>query len=463
LQRDDDSWNQTEVPGSTVKLRPVSGSGTAAVGDGLGERLRQLRQSAGLTQSELARGRFSKEYVSQIERGKTRPTSETIGWLARRLDVDPSFLASGVSSNERSRWEAVLARAEALVEQHRHAEALPEFQTARAAVGTIGAQELELRAAAGEAWARMECGEVKQALALLQEARSLAENTCFSDIDRADVLFRLGVCRYRLSSISTARSLFDEALALAERSGLPCDGLRADIFGWRSRCFRRQRDWQAAREDVERAVELAEALSNPRAAANVYFQASLIAEREGHWPLARRYAERAKAYYEEIADRVNVGRLLNNLGGLTYSLGKPEQAVAYLKDALRLLLEEGSEVDAAHVVCSLAEVHLGSGEAVQAEAEARKALELLGGRVDHLAEIGIAQLTLGRSLLEQNRLDEAQEILHVADSSFEQLASASHRAAVWVAQGDLAMTRSDDRAAARLYRRAAETLQDVRF
>jgi transcriptional regulator with XRE-family HTH domain len=435
------------MPGSAVKVRQVSGSRAAAVGDGLGERLRQLRQSAGLTQSELARGRFSKEYVSQIERGKTRPTSETIGWLARRLDVDPSFLASGVSSNERSRWEAVLARAEALVEQHRHAEALPEFQTARAAVGTIGAPELELRAAAGEAWARMECGEVKQALALLQEARSLAENTCFSDIDRADVLFRLGVCRYRLSSISTARSLFDEALTLAERSGLPCDGLRADIFGWRSRCFRRQRDWQAAREDVERAVELAEALSNPRAAANVYFQASLI----------------AKAYYEEIADRVNVGRLLNNLGGLTYSLGKPEQAVAYLKDALRLLLEEGSDVDAAHVVCSLAEVHLGSGEAVQAEAEARKALELLGGRVDHLAEIGIAQLTLGRSLLEQDRLDEAQEILHAADSSFEQLASASHRAAVWVAQGDLAMTRSDDRAAARLYRRAAETLQDVRF
>jgi transcriptional regulator with XRE-family HTH domain len=264
LQRDDDSWNQTDMPGSAVKVRQVSGSRAAAVGDGLGERLRQLRQSAGLTQSELARGRFSKEYVSQIERGKTRPTSETIGWLARRLDVDPSFLASGVSSNERSRWEAVLARAEALVAQHRHAEALPE---------------LELRAAAGEAWARMECGEVKQALALLQEARSLAENTCFSDIDRADVLFRLGVCRYRLSSISTARSLFDEALTLAERSGLPCDGLRADIFGWRSRCFRRQRDWQAAREDVERAVELAEALSNPRAAANVYFQASLIAER----------------------------------------------------------------------------------------------------------------------------------------------------------------------------------------
>src|SRR5437764_15015236 len=69
----------------------------------LGERLRQLRVSAGLTQSDLAGERFSKEYVSQIERGKTRPTRETVEWLAIRLGVDPSFLASGVSADERGR------------------------------------------------------------------------------------------------------------------------------------------------------------------------------------------------------------------------------------------------------------------------------------------------------------------------------------------------------------------------
>src|ERR1700687_5805006 len=65
----------------------------------LGERLRQLRVAAGLTQSDLAGERFSKEYVSQIERGKTRPTRETIEWLAGRLGVDSGFLASGVASD----------------------------------------------------------------------------------------------------------------------------------------------------------------------------------------------------------------------------------------------------------------------------------------------------------------------------------------------------------------------------
>src|SRR6185312_949791 len=77
----------------------------------LGERVRQLRVSAGLTQTDLAGDRFSKEYVSQIERGKTRPTRETIEWLSARLGVDATFLSSGVSTDERARAEAILTRA----------------------------------------------------------------------------------------------------------------------------------------------------------------------------------------------------------------------------------------------------------------------------------------------------------------------------------------------------------------
>src|SRR2546428_11305504 len=67
----------------------------------LGERLRQLRVAAGMTQTDLAGERFSKEDVSQIERGKTRPTPETIDWLAGPLGVDARFLGHGVSARQR--------------------------------------------------------------------------------------------------------------------------------------------------------------------------------------------------------------------------------------------------------------------------------------------------------------------------------------------------------------------------
>jgi tetratricopeptide (TPR) repeat protein len=436
---------------------------TPSNGSLLGERVRQLRIAAGLSQTDLAGERFSKEYLSQIERGKTRPTKETVEWLASRLRVDSAFLEHGVSTDERERIEAALARAAALSESDRFSDAITEYNAIRPAVLATGSPGLEVRMLAGEAWARMREGHVTDALELLGRARDLVERPDFSDVDRADVLYRIGACRYKLSSISTALALFNEALVLADRSGLPCDDLRSKILSARSRCFRRQRDWAAAREDVERALELAQGTPDIKTLAAVYFQASLIAERNGHWVLARRYAEEAKSYYENIADQLNVGKLLNNLGGLHFLLGNPEDAKAHLKTAFRTALDAGSNADAAQAVSSLAQVHLRTGEPVVAEREAREALSLLGGRVDFLYEIGNTQLVLGRALLEQGRLDEASDAFREAEESLKQLSSASHLAAAWMAQGDLASRKGNNRSAASLYRKAAEALQDVHF
>ncbi len=429
----------------------------------LGDRLRLLRVAAGLTQTELAGDRFSKEYVSQIERGKTRPTAETVEWLAQRLNVDPTFLSSGISTDERSRVEALLVRAEALSKGYRYKEAVDAYEDVRAAVSATNSVELDVRTRSGEAWARLQEGDVRTAIDLLNTARALAEGSVFSDVDRAEIVFRLGVARYKLASTSTAVALLDEALSLAQSSDLPCDGLRSDIYHWRSRCHRRQRDFEAAREDVEHALELAQGVDDRRKMADAYFQASLVAERTGHWVLSRNYAERAKNLFQELDDERTVGRLLNNLGGLSLLLGKPHEAIEQLKASFAVAVEADSQADAGQAVNGLATVHLRLGEWEAAEENAREALRLLEGREDFLDEIGQAQIVLGRSLLERERFDDAEQSFRAADATFEQLSSISHRAGAWVALGDLAARRGEDVEAARLYRNAAEALQDLRF
>src|SRR5213082_1864882 len=122
------------MPRAATNIRRSTHSGNR-----LGERVRQLRVAAGLTQTDLAGERFSKEYISQIERGKTRPTAETIEWLAARLGVDATFLASGVSTDERARAEAILTRAEALAEKREFSGAIEEYTNALAAVVATGA------------------------------------------------------------------------------------------------------------------------------------------------------------------------------------------------------------------------------------------------------------------------------------------------------------------------------------
>ena len=179
--------------------------------------------------------------------------------------------------------------------------------------------------------------------------------------------------------------------------------------------------------------------------------------------LARTYAERAKAQYEELSDRMNVGRLLNNLGGLEFLLGKPAEAIERLKEAFSVALEHGNDDDVATVVSSLAQVQPEDrrrgrrrGACASRPPPARHA----GGSPRRDRQ---RRLVLGRALLEQDRLAEAEAALADAEDALAQLSSGPHRAAAWVAQGDLAQKRGDDRQAAALYRRAAEALQDFRF
>ena len=276
---------------------------TSPEGLRLGERLRQLRVAAGLTQSELAGDRFSKEYVSQIERGKTRPTkgrsngSPTASGSTPASSRAASPPTSAPGSKEPSRAPRRCTRRRRTRRLRRRSSRWPRLPAQPAM------PELQVRALVGSGLAKMRTGEHRAAVGLLNDARSITEAESFSDVERADVLFWLGCCRYQLTSMQTALALFNEALGLAERSGLPCDALKANILSWRSRCWQRQRDFEAARDDIERALELSQGVEDLRTIGAAYFQASLIADREGHWVLARNYAERAREAYSQLSDK----------------------------------------------------------------------------------------------------------------------------------------------------------------
>jgi tetratricopeptide (TPR) repeat protein len=164
--------------------------------------------------------------------------------------------------------------------------------------------------------------------------------------------------------------------------------------------------------------------------------------------------------FEELGDRATTARLLNNLAGLNHLLGSPERSIELLEEAFAIFVELDLAVDAGYVCSSLAEIRLDLGDDELADAQARRALDLLDGRPDHLQEIGTAELALGRSLAAQGRLDEAERWLARAEATSERARSDSHRSSAWLARGDLESRRGNDEVAAGLYRRAARALQD---
>src|SRR5436305_2086416 len=206
--------------------------------------------------------------------------------------VTPAFVRpAAVAGSGRAETAAALATAERHVQAHRYADALEALTEAH--VPTTSAPDLAVRVLLCESWARLYLGEVAAA-ALAERARALTEAVLFSDVDRADSLFRLACCRLKGNRVSNAVSLFTLALQLAESGGIEGDRIRAQAFEWRARCYQRQREWEAAQVVAARCVELAQQIRDARLEPRGLMQCSLIAERRGDPLLARLTDERAR-------------------------------------------------------------------------------------------------------------------------------------------------------------------------
>jgi tetratricopeptide (TPR) repeat protein len=75
------------MPGTTKRRVVVDNS---ALARSIGERLRAARHQAGLTQQQLAEGRYTKAYVSALEKGLAKPSMAALTFFAERLGLPPS-------------------------------------------------------------------------------------------------------------------------------------------------------------------------------------------------------------------------------------------------------------------------------------------------------------------------------------------------------------------------------------
>jgi transcriptional regulator with XRE-family HTH domain len=76
------------MPRTSTTARPTAHD--AALAQQIGERIREARHRAGLTQQQLAGDRYTKAYVSALETGIARPSMVALTYLSQRLGLPPS-------------------------------------------------------------------------------------------------------------------------------------------------------------------------------------------------------------------------------------------------------------------------------------------------------------------------------------------------------------------------------------
>lgn len=376
---------------------------------------------------------------------------------ATYLDLPPVTTLSLVHDGA----ETALGDAEALVAANRHLDAVEALEALWDDVRHD--PQLALRQRLSLGWSNLYLGELEEADRLFAHAEGIAQSPRFDAADRAEVFYRRGCVALKQSHVADATALFTQALDANARAPQPRPALASRAHEWRSRCHVFLRDWETALRDVERALELAAEAQDVEAEAHALFQASIVAERQKQWLLARCHAEQALDLYRQTGNTLCTARMLNNLGGIDFLLGNVDAAEESLLAAIETADEVGSEADLAQAVNSLAQVYLRTERPLEARARALRAVELLQHRTDFLHELGNAQLVVAKSFQMEGEPDRAAGWLDRAEQAYAGLGSTSHLASAWMARGDLVRSLGDVEAAADHYRRAADLLQDVHF
>ena len=94
----------------------------------LGEKIKSIRTSKGITQNSLSDGIVTRNMLSQIECSKASPSLETLTRLAERLEVSVSYLISDEENGFFYEKEKRIERVKTLYRQYRFADCVKECE-----------------------------------------------------------------------------------------------------------------------------------------------------------------------------------------------------------------------------------------------------------------------------------------------------------------------------------------------
>ena len=362
----------TRANGTTGRCRRPGGGYTRHVdaarpSDGtllatrVGERVRGARHRAGLTQSQLAGGRYTKAYISALENGLVRPSLPAITFLAEQLQVSVASLldearegwrrvdadlqlASGAWDEARLRYEAILedaddrARpevlrglAEALCRLERGAEAVRAGAEAATLFGRQGRAVDSAHAEYWVAYGQYLMGNASEAGDLLRDLRRRLREADPTDPDlETRVVVAMAAVASRDGRPEAALGLLEEARAASERLD---ERRRAAYLMSLAMSYRDLGDHEAAISAGIRSLGHFEAVAAERETASIHNELALAYLRAGSLALAASHAGEAHGRFARLGDERSLADVLETRAEVALAGDDPAGALDLADDA----------------------------------------------------------------------------------------------------------------------------------
>jgi transcriptional regulator with XRE-family HTH domain len=363
----------------------------------IGQRIREARHRAGLTQQQVAGDRYTKAYVSALETGIARPSMVALNHIADRLNLPASHFIDAAHPGwtrlevdmqlAAGEWQAAADGYRALLEDS------PD-EGSRA----------DLLRGLAEALARLDQG--KDTIAAASEAARLY-GLASRDADAALARYWLAYGLYQSDNEPDARSLLN-ALLEQVRAGLHVEPdfemrLLTSLAAVESRAGQAPR----ALAYLEEARGLAADLDDRRRAAFLFNLA--ISYREvGDFEAAIRAGTQGMALYRAAGAIFESARIENDLALAYLAVGQIGRARELASDARVQIESTGDERWMAAVTDTEAQVALAGGDTVGALRLAAEARDYAARSGNELASLA-AMLTEARAMRIDGQLAGAEQ------------------------------------------------------
>lgn len=417
----------------------------------LGQRIKNARVAAGLTQAELSEAAGTPAYLSRIEDGQRRPSSKMLTAWAARLGVEVDVLVTGVSDDVVLELRAALDQAELSLASGDAPAALRAVDALLANLdghipAMVRAGALRVKAFALEA-----TGDLQAAILLLED---LSESAV-KDASWLRILIALSRCYRDSGELDRAIKVGERAqdvIAELELEGLTeAIQLTMTVAG----AYMVRGDVEHAMRLCVRAIDAAERHDSAVGKASAYWNASLIEIRRGNFQHALEMSQRALALFELGDDARNISRLRVQVANLQMKQSPPaaHEAIELLRKAeLEAAWAPVTAVDVARQNLALAQAHLLLGDSATASVYIGRAKETaLPGAPILLASIHVLE---GQLFLEAGEKHGALEAYRAAIAALTGIGADREAAQLWFELGTRLMELGERDEALEAFRRA---------
>jgi tetratricopeptide (TPR) repeat protein len=356
----------------------------------VGERIRQARVRAGLTQAQVAKGRYTAAYISALERGLAKPSMASLTFLSERLGVSvPDLVADERPGASRMEADLLLASGD-------YRGALDRYDELLDVVGDDRRQRAGILRGRAEALCRLDRGQ--DAIRPASEAAELFD-ALGSREDAAWARYWLAGAQYKNDNAAQAQGILQQLLADVQ-AGL------AVAPDFRFRLLTQLGNVEAWDGDADRAIGYMEEARSLIGEASLGQRAAFLSglalqyRRAGDLERSIRVGHESLALYHVIDAERDAASLENNLAVTFLHLGNTSKAISHLRRAREIADRLADVRLQSEVLEAEARLAAASDDVASATELAERAIVLGQGDGSYLAAVGglrtLAQLAQKR-------------------------------------------------------------------